>query len=480
MKFSSLAAAAAAAVFLTTGSASLMAQAPGVPIESGLPMVQDGALLDRLAKLRETGKGLTAEGVKAALQKPAPEAVTLPPCRTTPLRPAEVWQSAQRSRLWVGWHFLCHKCDHWHVNLAGGYPITEDGVVATCYHVAEPGSEIKEGRLVAVDGKGNVYPVTSIIGCSRSMDACILRMEGLKTEPLPLNDQVRPGDPAFLLSNPLGVSGYFTSGMVNRFFWNRGGPPPASSSGDELKQLRMHVSTDWAPGSSGSAVLDTCGNAICHVAVIGHLGEGKNSSGNPVSHMTVHEGIPARSVMWLVKRAATLASAPKDANLLTRIQDAIEARDFPQASTLAEELEKAGAKPEEKDRLVQARFAIAVGLKKEPEAAGAAATLADGMLKSDATALNEMAWKLATLFPGPKSETLTTAERISRRSVEVEERRNAASLDTLARVCFLQGKKDEALKVQEEAVNLATGPIKGSLEKTLAEYREGKLPEVKE
>jgi hypothetical protein len=31
---------------------------------------------------------------------------------------------------------------------------------------------------------------------------------------------------------------------------------------------RLNVSTDWAPGSSGSAVLDECGNVIGHVANI--------------------------------------------------------------------------------------------------------------------------------------------------------------------------------------------------------------------
>ncbi len=42
---------------------------------------------------------------------------------------------------------------------------------------------------------------------------------------------------------------------------------------DELKSLRLNVSTDWAPGSSGAAVLDQCGNAIGHVSTIAPLSE---------------------------------------------------------------------------------------------------------------------------------------------------------------------------------------------------------------
>jgi hypothetical protein len=268
--------------------------------------------------------------------------------------------------------------------------------------------------------------------------------------------------------------------MVNRFFWNNRSGAPASGNGDELKQLRMHVSTDWAPGSSGSPVLDICGNAISHVAVIGHLGEGKNSTGKPVAHLTVHEGIPARSLMWLLKRAATDATRPPEEDTLTQLQEALDARDLTRAASLADALEKAGPKPEDKSRLAFARFTIAAGLKQEPEAAGAAARLAEDSLKDNAQGLNEIAWKLVTLFPSPKEETLSAAEKISRRSVDLEAHRNPATLDTLARVCFLQGKKDEALRLQAEAVNVADESVKAMMEKTLTDYRAGKLPEVKE
>ena len=470
-----------AAVCLVAALIEVSAQAPGVPIEGTRPTAQDSGVLARLEALRGTGKGLDTAGLKAGLLHPTPAVITLPPCHTTSLRPAEVWEAAQRSRVGVGWHYLCHKCDKWHLNLAGGYPIAADGVVATCFHVAEPGSEIREGRLVVVDGEGNPHAVTEVIASSREMDACIVRAEGLKAEPLPLNDQVRPGDPAFLLSNPLNVSGYFTDGMVNRFFWN---PKASGAPGkDDFTFLRMNVSTDWAPGSSGSPVLDSCGNAISHVATIAHLGDGKNSSGKGVAHLTLHEGIPARSLKALVKLAADEAGKPEAERkrpTLGQMEELIGAKDYVTAAGVAGMLERAGVGADDGRRMALGKFRIAVGTGKQGEASELAGKLTENAGAEHAVSLNEVAWKLVTGIAKPEPGTLAAAEKVALRSVELLERRDAASLDTLARVSFMLDKKDEAIRTEEQAVAVADGEMKESLEKTLAAYREGKLPEVKE
>lgn len=478
------------AAWIAGFAAQALAQAPGVPVESADPR-SNAALLEKLATLREAGKGLDVPAAKAALEKPSPEILPqLPAGRTTPLRPAEVWQAAQRSRLRVGWHYLCHKCDHWHVNLAGGYPVTADGVVATCFHVAEPGEEIREGRLVVVDAEGAVYPVTSVIARSRAMDACLLRAEGLKCEPLPLNDQVRPGDQAFLLSSPLGVEGYFTEGMVNRFFRTARKDRRGGTEKDQNDLLRMNVSTDWAPGSSGSPVLDVCGNAIGHVASISHLGEGKNSTGKSVAHLTLHEAIPARCIRILIADAAVDAARPPEPFTMDQLHAALEAGNFDRAAEIADALtkdmqEKSDGEGDIRDpgdenfetahQLRWARLTIAAGQKREADAVSLAVALAE-MHPDQGPLLNDIAWKLVTSFQPPSAATLTEAEKMARRSGEVLQHRDPAAADTLARVLFLQDKKEEAVKLQEEAVNLAEGDLKAALQKTLDAYREGKLP----
>ena len=457
-------------------------QAPGVPIERSAPLNRDAAVMENLARLRDSGRGMDTAAVKAGLAQPTPAPVTLPPCRTTPLRPAEVWKSAQQSRLWIGWHYLCHKCDHWHANLAGGYPLTSDGVVATCHHVADPGPDIREGRLVAVDADGQAWPVTAVLAANRDMDACLLRVEGLKSPALPLNDQIQPGDPAYLLSSPLGVSGYFSSGMVNRFFWSPKLPSTGAAPEDPAF-LRINVSTDWAPGSSGSPVLDACGNAICHVATISHLGEGKSAAGKDVAHLTLHEGIPARSLITLARHCSEEAARPADAApraTFAALREAISSQDFTRATTLADALEPECTDDSARRQLLAARFLVAAGTRNEPAAGDLATRLAESAGAGDATTLNEAAWKLVTAFAAPQPATLTAADRAASRSVELHQRRDPASLDTLARIRFLQSQKDEAIRLQEEAVALAEGDLKSQLEKTLASYRAGTLPDVSE
>lgn len=279
------------------------AQAPGVPIEAPGQSNGEAGVIDRAGKLREAGKLVAADKFKALLEKPVPEAVTLPAARTATLSRSEIYELARRSRVRVGWYYLCHKCNHWHTRLAGGYPLTEDGVIATCHHVAKPEDDMREGYLIVVDAEGTVTPVTSVIASSPGLDITVLRATGGMFQAMPLNDQIRPGDAAYCLSDPLGLNGYFSDGMVNRFYRK-------PDTKNEAEALRLHVSTDWAPGSSGSPVLDQCGNVIGHVSTISTMGESRGQGeknapprrGN--TQIIVHEASPARGVLQLVQSAA--------------------------------------------------------------------------------------------------------------------------------------------------------------------------------
>ena len=91
---------------------------------------------------------------------------------------------------------------------------------------------------------------------------------------------------------------------------------------------------------------------------------------------------------------------------------------------------------------------------------------------------NEMAWDIAT-SEAPDARCLGLAERIAERGLQLTNGKNAAVLDTLARVQFLLDKKEAAIATETAAVNLESNPnAKASLEKTLASYREGKLPKA--
>ena len=76
---------------------------------------------------------------------------------------------------------------------------------------------------------------------------------------------------------------------------------------------RINVSTDWAPGSSGAAILDGAGNVIGHVATIRALfgkapthsaddQPGATGTGSPAMAMNIHEAIPAKSVLGIIPK----------------------------------------------------------------------------------------------------------------------------------------------------------------------------------
>lgn len=274
-----------------------MAQAPGVAIERGAEIERDEGIMKIATELREAGKLASREQVKEMVEKPEGGAVDLPAPQTARLTPPEIAAKAKKGYVRIGWLYLCPRCDHWHLNLAGGYAIDGKGTVATCDHCVRGDLEMREGYLIAVDDEEKVYPVKGVLAASKDMDVALLRVEGGHFEPLALQDQIVPGDAAFLYSEPFGHAGYFSTGIVNRFYWNGDAGDPMKL--EDAKRLRVNVSTDWAPGSSGAAVLDASGNVIGHVSRIetrGAEGKGKQPGQTMIAF---REAIPARAVMLL-------------------------------------------------------------------------------------------------------------------------------------------------------------------------------------
>ena len=284
-----------ALLFLGLATSDVFSQAPGVEIVRDRGEQFD-LLVDKANQLREAGELLSMEEITRQLSRSSCE-LALPAPFTNKLDDRAIWKRAHDAHVRVGWHYLCQKCDNWHQNLAGGYFITADGAVATCHHVADPGEDdYREGYLVAAKEDGTLLPVIEVLAANEQTDTCILRVRlDHPVNPLPLNTQVYPGDPAWCYSDPLGRSSYFSKGMVNRFFeLRRRGKGTA----------RIDVSTDWAPGSSGAAVVDECGNAIGHVSEIstpgGRSRGGTNRTSSSSSPITFHYASRAADVLSLV------------------------------------------------------------------------------------------------------------------------------------------------------------------------------------
>ena len=268
------------------------------------PVVQKAA-----TELRDAGRLLTSEVLIPQL-KNAKCKLTLPPPHTQKLTGRDIWSAARQSYLRVGWFYLCSKCDRWHTNLAGGYVITADGAVATCHHVAQTPEKFARGHMIAATDDGRVFPVTAILAADAKSDSCIIRVKAdAPLTPLPLSSTARPGDTVYCFSDPMGFRGYFSQGIVNRYYRDLPRRRDAKGSATPAPQpLGLNVSTDWAPGSSGAAIVDECGNAIGHVARIMPVEETPKKKTADGGHedlgtlMVIHKAVPAQEVLSLIEK----------------------------------------------------------------------------------------------------------------------------------------------------------------------------------
>lgn len=287
------------AILCTFSMPASMAQSPGTPVEvqsANLTKEERERMVAEILRLRDEGQIIGKDEITRQLENPQPQAVSLAPRRTEDLSGGKLAVLARTTSLRVGYVYLCPRCDEWHVNLAGGYAVAED-VIVTCDHVVESQVKMREGYLAVVDHDGRVAAVSAILARSRAMDAAVLKVAGAKFTPTPLNQDVAQGVPACCFSHPLGQRGYFSTGIVNRFYWNGKYQGEDRGSLDALRHLRVDFSTHWAPGSSGAPLLDEAGNVIAHVSTIATLGRSKDKP----QLLTIRTGIPAQSVERLLE-----------------------------------------------------------------------------------------------------------------------------------------------------------------------------------
>ncbi len=303
--------------FLLASASIACAQAPGVPVyPEGRGARPNATLTEQAKKLQAASELLSMTRALEQAEKTSCD-IALPPADDKPLPPRERWQRARLAHIRVGQFYLCSKCDRWHLDLAGGYAITADGAVATCAHVIAPPPNMKEGWLVAVTEEDVILPITEVLACNPGTDCAILRVKSTQPlVPLPLSLDVSPGDSVWCFSDPAGKRGYYSEGLVSRFVKR---PFMSKKESDKLpegteipKPVWLETTTDWAPGSSGSALIDQYGNAVGHVSEIQTILEEplpakkKKSEATVIqqlgTQMVFHQAIGAVELKALVKR----------------------------------------------------------------------------------------------------------------------------------------------------------------------------------
>lgn len=131
------------------------------------------------------------------------------------------------------------------LGLGSGFVITEDGFIATNYHVVESAYEAE----VKVAEK--TYSPAYLVKATAQKDIAILKIDVQGLIPLSIGDSEKlvSGQSVVALGSPLGLEKSVSSGIVS-----------SVRSGREIKLIQMTVPV--SPGSSGGPVFDEYGDVI--------------------------------------------------------------------------------------------------------------------------------------------------------------------------------------------------------------------------
>lgn len=213
-------------------------------------------VLDACAALHAAGELQPCRELAAPVAGAAVPAVPAVELRRDALAGPELHQRLWPSACVVGHYFLCNECEHWHVSAASGFWVGADGIVATCHHVLAPEDGMRQAFLVVADLAGQVWPVQKVLAADAPADLCVLQTPARDRVPLPLRLDVRVGERVACLSHPDHQFGFYSEGVLARRFVLR--EPPESP----IARPWLHVTCDFARGSSGAPVVDACGNLV--------------------------------------------------------------------------------------------------------------------------------------------------------------------------------------------------------------------------
>ena len=140
--------------------------------------------------------------------------------------------------------------------------------------------------------------------------------------------------------------------------------------------------------------------------------------------------------------------------------------------TLAYILEFEKQHPALEHLVTQVKFDAGLAAGDFDAAYAAAGTLVDQALAAkDVSALNQLAWTIVDPEVKLERRDLELALRAAQKGAEFSEEKDAAVLDTLARVWAWKGDYKKALEIETKAAALNDARFKDDIEKALAEYK---------
>jgi len=175
------------------------------------------------------------------------------------------------------------------------------------------------------------------------------------------------------------------------------------------------------------------------------------------------------------EQAEALKNQEKILKLGGELSSSMGAGKWEAAETAVKELEKL-LPEEDRDGLSMARVHIRFGKKDYKDAYKLIEQVSDKNA-DNAMIQNQLAWDIAT-YPGLEERDLKLAEKFANRANAAAGGKDAAILETLARVQFMSGKKDKAVETQKKAVELADPDVRERVQESLDSYQAGKLPKL--
>jgi thiol-disulfide isomerase/thioredoxin len=193
----------------------------------------------------------------------------------------------------------------------------------------------------------------------------------------------------------------------------------------------------------------------------------------------VADKIPQRR---LSKPAVPAGTAPNDPEMaaaqakLDALSEAMRARDWDAAEKALPAA--AGVLPKQEGQELRDSIEAQIGLARgDPTKFYAQLQKVADEEFDDPESLNEIAWRLLTMKAFAQKPNLALAEKCAVQSVKLTKEEHSDKLDTLARLRWLQGKKEEAIRLQIKSVDKAeAGPMREALQKTLDAMLKGVLP----
>jgi len=243
---------------------------------------------------------------------------------------------------------------------------------------------------------------------------------------------------------------------------------------------------DWLEAAEVNGIPHAFVVAEGRIAWTGHPGQltaemlGDILTGTPLAAAApIAEKIPQRR---LSKPAVPAGTAPNDPEMaaaqakLDALSEAMRARDWDAAEKALPAA--AGVLPKQEGQELRDSVEAQIGMARgDPTKFYAQLQKVADEEFDDPEALNEIAWRLLTMKAFAEKPNLALAEKCAVQSVKLTKEEHPDKLDTLARLRWLQGKKEEAIRLQIKSVDKAeAGEMKEALRKTLDAMLKGVLP----